>query len=117
MVWEYTIWLSSLALFTNLISLSMDTPGVLVGMPASCNFNRDPPSGFSLSHEEVKLAQRWSQKLLHLQKIQLRYAYELYSGNFQYTDDSGDVLEGRDVVLSKVKSEEGLRWLNSCSSA
>lgn len=115
MVWESPIWLSSLALFANLICLTMDTPGVLVGMPASTYFNRRPPSTFSLAHEEIKLAQCWSLKLTWLQKIRLTYAYGLHSGNFEYMDDSGDVHEGRDVVLSKVESDEGVCWLNSFS--
>jgi hypothetical protein len=114
MVWELPIWLSSLALlFANLIFLTIDTPGVLVGMPASCYFERGPPPAFSLADEEIKLAQHWSLKLVRLQKIRLSYAYELHSGNFEYMGDSGDMLTGRDVMLLKVESEEGVRWLNS----
>ena len=113
MVWESLIWLSLLVLFANLIFLTMDTPRVLVGMPASCYFQCGPPPAFSLADEEIKLAQLWSLKLMQLQKIRLNYAYELHSGNFEYMGDSGDMLTRRDVMLSKVESEESVHWLNS----
>jgi hypothetical protein len=105
-----------LCLFANLTSLTMNMPGVLVGMPGSVHLNHDPSPSFSLAVEETKLAKSWSEELPHLQKITLCYGYELNSGNFTYTDDSGNECDGRDAMLSKLESEDGVEWLNSLSS-
>jgi hypothetical protein len=105
----------NLALFSNLNSLTLDTPGVLVGLPWSDDFGYNlrlgqssnyPPS-FSLDKEEVKLADKWSKKLAMVQNITLIYAYELYNRHFFVSE--GD--EGRHIILSKVENEEGIQWV------
>jgi hypothetical protein len=90
-------------------SLTVDTPGVLVGMPYGTQFTRVPvPSSF-LDAKEIELATLWSQGLGTLQEITLIYGCELYSGNF--VDHDGK--EGRHSVLFK---EVG-HWIQDSSSS